>query len=191
MTDTIPVFGDVSPEAATAIIDCLLLSIIRAYPNDAKEKDIYQRLNEAKSALFGINIRRGPRGGDDLPELMHMAEAYIAERGKPEIGDKYTLKWPDENDDFYAAPQKLARAAIDARKEIDPSYKPHSDHKQRNLQQKFSRNIEDWLKLSYGQSGLPESVFRLKVQELAELLMPLGVAVALPFQSLRNINSAN
>ena len=163
MTKTIPVNGDVSPEAATAVVDALLLSIIRAHPDAAKSRNAYQRLNEAKSALFGVAAPRGRKPDDDLPELMHMAAAYISERGKPEIGVDYTPEWPDERDHFCRPAQTLARAAIRAREQSEPGYVAHSDEKIRNLQQKFSRNISHWLKLSYGQDGLVESVFRLKV----------------------------
>jgi hypothetical protein len=191
MTRTIPVAGDVSPEAVTAIVDALLLSLIRAHPNDAKGRDTYRRLNEAKSALFGIKAQRGRRPDDDLPELMHMADAYIAEHGKPEIGADYTPQWPDGCGDFCRPAQTLARAAIRARQRAEPGYAPHSEEKMRNLQQKFSRNIGEWLKLSHGQDGLPETVFRLKVRELAELLEPLGIAVKTPSEPLRDINSPN
>lgn len=190
MNKTIPVTGDVSPEAATAIVDALLLSIIRAHPNDAKGRDAYRRLNEAKGALFGIKAQRGRKPDDDLPELMYMAEAYIGERGQPDIGADYSPEWPDGCDEFCRPAQTLARAAIRAREETEPGYSPHSEEKMRNLQQKFSRNIDDWLKMSHGQNGLPESVFHLKVRELAELLEPLGIAVTMP-ASLRDVKSAN
>ena len=191
MSKTIPVKGDISPEAATAIVDALLLSIIRAHPSDAKGRDTYRRLNEAKSALFGIKAQRGRKPDDDLPELMHMAAAYIAERGTPELGADYSLEWPDGCESFCRPAQTLARAAIRAREDAEPGYTPHSDEKMRNLQQKFSRNIGDWLKLSHGQDSLPETVFRLKVRELAELLLPLGIAVEMPAEPLRDIKSSN
>jgi len=191
MTKTIPVHGDVSPEAATAIVDALLLSIIRAHPDTAKSRNSYQRLNEAKSALFGVAAQRGRQPDDDLPELMHMAAEYISERGTPEVGADYTPEWPDEGDHFCRPAQTLARAAIRARERFEPNYVAHSDEKMRNLQQKFSRNIGDWLKLSYGQDGLMESVFRLKVQELAELLAPLGIRVDVSSDTRRDAKSGN
>ncbi|MEM7747198.1 MAG: hypothetical protein AAF346_03035 [Pseudomonadota bacterium] len=177
MTKTIPVHGDVSPEAATAILDALLLSVIHAHPDTAKFRSPYQRLNEAKSALFGIGAPRGRKPDDDLQELMYMAAEYIADRGTPEIGADYKPEWSDELDHFCRPAQALAREAIRAREESDPSYVAHSEEKMRNLQQKFSRHIGDWLKLSYAHGGLKESVFQLKVQELAELLSPLGIRV--------------
>lgn len=191
MTKTIPVHGDVSPEAATAIVDALLLSIIRAHPDTAKSRNFYQRLNEAKSALFGVAVQRGRQPDDDLPELMHMAAEYISERGTPEVGADYTPEWPDEGDHFCRPAQTLARAAIRARERSEPNYVAHSDEKMRNLQQKFSRNIGDWLKLSFGQDGLMESVFRLKVQELAELLAPLGIRVDVSSDTRRDAKSGN
>lgn len=190
MTKTIPVSENVSPEAATAVIDALLLSIIRAYPDDAKERENYQRLNEAKSALFGIRGQRGRKPDDDLPELIAMADTYIAERGAPEIGQDYAPMWPDGCEPFCRPAQTLARAAVRARQETEPGYVPHSEEKIRNLQQKFSRNLGEWLKMSYGQEGMAESVFRLKVRELAELLEPLGIAVTMPDAPLRDANSA-
>ncbi len=190
MSKTIPVAGDVSPEAATAIVDALLLSIIRAHPREGKEWEEYKRLNAARKALFGVDAPRGRKYDDDLPELMYMAETYIAERGKPEMSGDYTPEWPDGCDEFCRPAQTLARAAIRAREEAEPGNTPHSEEKMRNLQQKFSRNIDDWLKMSHGQDGLPESVFRLKVRELAELLEPLGIAVTMP-TPLRDIKSAN
>lgn len=183
--------GDVSPEAATAVIDALLLAVIHAHPSDTKGRDDYRRLNEAKSALFGIDGPQGRPPDNDLPELMFMAETYIAERGKPEIGDGYALQWPDGEPRNYRAAQTLARAAIQARREAEPGYAPHSSEKVRNLQQKFSRNIGEWLKMSYGQEGLAESVFDVKVRELAELLEPLGIAVEVSSASLRDVKSGN
>lgn len=191
MTKTIPVNGDVSPEAATALVDALLLSIIRAHPDTAKSRNTYQRLNEAKSALFGVAAQRGRKPDDDLPELMHMAAAYIAERGDPELGAEYSLEWPDELDQFCRPAHTLARAAVRAREEAEPGYAPHSDEKMRNLQQKFSRNIGDWLKLSYGREGLMDSVFRMKIRELAELLAPLGIRVDTEANPLRDVKSTN
>ena len=190
MNKTIPVTGDVSPEAATAIVDTLLLSIIRAHPREGKEWEEYKRLNAARKALFGVDAPRGRKYDDDLPELMYMAETYIAERGKPEVSADYTPEWPDGCDEFCRPAQTLARAAIRAREESEPGYSPHSEEKMRNLQQKFSRNIGDWLKMSHGQDGLPESVFRLKVHELAELLEPLGIAVTIPAAQRRDTKSA-
>ena len=191
MTKTIPVIGDVSPEAATAVVDALLLSIIRAHPDTAKPRNTYQRLNEAKRALFGVAAQRGRKPDDDLPELMHMAATYIAERGDPELGDDYSLEWPDELDQFCRPAQTLARAAIRAREEAEPGYAAHSDEKMRNLQQKFSRNIGDWLTLSYGREGLMDSVFRVKIRELAELLAPLGIRVDTEANPLRDVKSTN
>lgn len=189
MTKTIPVNADVSPEAATAVVDALLLSIIHAHPDTAKARNAYQRLNEAKSALFGVAAPRGRKPDHDLPELMHMASAYISERGAPELGADYSLEWPDEFDQFCRPAQTLARAAIRAREEAEPGYAPHSDEKMRNLQQKFSQNIGDWLKLSYGREGLMDSVFRVKIRELAELLAPLGIRVDTEANPLRDVKS--
>jgi hypothetical protein len=191
MTSTIPVAENVSGEAATAVVDALLLAIIRAHPREGKGWEDYKRLNEAKKALFGIDSRRGRKPNDDLSELIHMAEAYIAERGRPEMGDGYEPKWPDGDHDFCRPAQTLARAAVRARQEAEPGYVPHSEEKIRNLQQKFSRNIGDWLKMSYGQDGLAESVFRAKVRELSEMLGALGIAVHFPAEPLRDVNSAN
>lgn len=191
MSKTIPVAEGVSPEAVTAIVDALLLSIIRAHPREGKGWEEYERLNAAKKALFGVDAPRGRKRDDDLQELIYMAETYIAERGKPEMRDDYTPEWPDGCDEFCRPAQTLARAAIRAREEVEPGYAPHSDEKMRNLQQKFSRNIDDWLKMSHGQDGLPESVFHLKVRELAELLEPLGIAVIMPAAPMRDIKSAN
>lgn len=191
MTRTIPVNGDVSPEAATAIVDALLLSLIRAHPRDGAGWEEYKRLNEAKKALFGVNGPRGRKPDDDLPELIYMAETYIAERGKPEIAADYTPEWPDGCNEFFSPPQTLARAAIRFRQEIEPDYTPHSDEKVRNLQQKFSRDIGDWLKMSHGQDGMLESVFSMKVRELAELLAPLGITVKMPTTPLLDTKSAN
>lgn len=190
MNKTIPVTGDVSPEAATAIVDALLLSIIRAHPRKGKDWEEYKRLNAARKALFGVDAPRGRKYDDDLPELMYMAETYIAERGQPDIGADYSPEWPDGCDEFCRPAQTLARAAIRASEKTEPGYTLHSEEKMRNLQQKFSRNIDDWLKMSHGQNDLPESVFQLKVRELAEMLEPLGIAVTMP-TSLRDIKSAN
>ncbi len=191
MTRTIPVAEDISAEAATAVVDALLLAIIRAHPRAGRGWEEYKRLNEAKKALFGIDSRRGRKPDDDLPELIHMAEAFIAERGRPEIGDGYEPQWPDGEGEFCRPAQTLARAAIRARQEAEPGYVPHSEEKIRNLQQKFSRNIGEWLKMADGQDGLAESVFRAKVRELAELLGALGIAVQFPAEPLRDVNSAN
>lgn len=191
MSRNIPVTDDVSAEAATAVIDVLLLAIIRAYPNDEKEREEYRRLNEAKSALFGLKNRRGPSTHDDLPELMHMAQAYIRERGKPDFGNDYELAWSDEGDKGTTPPTVLAREAIRARQATDPDYKPHSADKEDNLQEKFCRNKDAWLKMAYGQNGLAESVFLLKLQELAELLEPLGIRIQIPANALRDPKSPN
>jgi hypothetical protein len=192
MSKTIPVSGDVSPEAATAIIDVLLLSIIRAHPREGAEATDYKRLNAAKTALFGIDGPRGPAVHDDLPELVHMAEAYMRERGAHSLGENYLPEWPDENGAFYTPPTCLARAAMRARKAADPSYQPHNDEeKVRNLQKKFSRNIGEWQKLAIGGGDLAESVFQSKLRELAELLAPLGVNIAAPVETLRDSISAN
>jgi hypothetical protein len=179
MMKPLPVTGHISAEAATAVIDVLLLSIIRAYPDDAKGRENYRRLNEAKSALFGIRSQRGRSMHDDLPELVHMTEAYIRERGKPQIGKDYELDWPDGGD-HHTPPTVLARGAMRARQAADPNYQPHSDDKANNLQEKFCRNKDEWLKMSYGQPGMAESVFQLKLRELAELLEPLGVNITIP-----------
>ena len=191
MSRTIPVTDDVSAEAATAVIDVLLLAIIRAYPEDEKGREDYRRLNEAKSALFGLRSRKGPSTHDDLPELMHMAEAYIRERGTPEMGDGYELEWPDGFGQCPTPPTVLAREAIRARQATDPAYQPHSDDKADNLQEKFCRNKDAWLQMAYGQTGLAESVFLLKLRELAELLEPLGVRIQMPGNVLRDPKSPN
>lgn len=192
MSRTIPVSGDVSPEAATAIVDVLLLAIIRAHPRDDAKATDYRRLNAAKSALFGVDGPRGPAVHDDLPELVHMAAAYTRERGQPAYGKDYVPEWPDENGALYTPPTCLARAAMRARKAADPNYRPHNDEeKVRNLQKKFSRNIGDWQKMAGGRADMAESVFQLKLHELADLLAPLGIGIAAPVEALRDSNSAN
>ncbi len=192
MTKTIPVSGDISAEAATAVIDVLLLSIIRAHPRVGQELKNYQRLNAAKKALFGVDSPRGPSTHDDTPELIYMAETYIREHGDPKLGEDYKLEWSDESEENYTPPTTLARAALKA---CDTSDRTHSIHneeeKVRNLQQKFCRNIEDWLKMAYGQPSLAESVFHLKLRELADLLEPLGIRIVVPPQVLRDANSPN
>jgi hypothetical protein len=180
MSSTIPLEGDIATEAASLVVDALLLAIIRAYPHDQKGRKEYVRLNEAKSALFGVRSPRGPSVHDDLPELIHMTEAYIEERGRPSIGKDYELGWPDGDGELHKPPTVLAREAMRARQAADPSYRPHSDNKADNLQEKFCRNKDEWLKMAYGQAGVAQSVFRLKVRELAELLEPLGVRVRMP-----------
>lgn len=191
MSRTIPVTGEVSAEAATAVIDVLLLAIIRAFPEDERNREEYRRLNEAKSALFGLRSRRGPSTHDDLPELIHMAEAYIEERGKPSIGEGYQLEWPDVPERDLTPPTVLAREAIRARQAADPSYKPHSDDKADNLQEKFSRSKDAWLQMAEGRADLTESVFTLKLRELAGLLEPLGVQIEMPANVLRDPKSPN
>lgn len=189
MIRPIPVARDISAEAATAVIDVLLLAIIRAYPDDAKGREAYRRLNEAKSALFGIRSQRGRSVHDDLPELLYMTETYIRERGTPQIGNDYQLAWPDGGD-HHTPPTVLAREAIRVRQAADPNYQPHGDDKAGNLQEKFCRNKDEWLRMAYGQSGMAESVFLLKLRELAELLEPLGVRIDFPKEVLRGVNSA-
>lgn len=191
MSRTIPVTGDVSAEAATAVIDVLLLAIIRASPEDEKNRDDYRRLNEAKSALFGLRSPKGPSPHDDLPELIYMAEAYIRERGKPNIGEGYQLEWPDADERDLTPPTVLAREAISARQTRDRSYKPHSDDKADNLQEKFNRNKNAWLQMAQGRADLAESVFTLKLRELAELFEPLGVQIKMPANALRDPKSPN
>lgn len=192
MTRTIPVNGDVSGAAATAIVDVLLLAIIRAHPRDGDEWTDYKRLNAAKKALFGINSPKGAVTHDDLPELVHMAETYIRERGDPTYSKDFELEWSDEHGALYTPPTILARAAMRARQAADPSYRAHNDEeKVRNLQKKFCRNIGEWQKMANGQAGIAESVFQLKVRELGELLEPLGISVAAPINVLRDAKSAN
>lgn len=180
MSSTIPLEGDISTEASSAVIDVLLLSIIQAYPHDQKGRKEYARLNEAKSALFGVKSPRGPAVQDDLSELIHMTEAYIQERGQPTTGKDYELGWPDGDCQLHKPPTVLAKEAMRARRAVDPNYKPHSDNKADNLQEKFCRNKDEWLRMAYGQPGVAQSVFTLKVSELAELLEPLGVRIRMP-----------
>lgn len=192
MTKTIPVTDDVSPEAATAVIDVLLLAIIRAYPRDGNEWTEYKRLNAAKRALFGIDSQRGAVSHDDTPELLHMAAAYIRERGEAALGDGYELNWPDGDPSVHAAETRLALAALNARKVSDPNYRPHSeDEKIRNLQQKFHGNIGAWLKMAHGQQGMTETVFALKLRELTDLLEPLGVRISTRQELLRDAKGPN
>lgn len=191
MTRTIPVNDDVSSEAATAIVDVLLLAVIRAYPRDGDEWTEYKRLNAAKRALFGIDGPRGPATHDDLPELVHMAEAYIRERGDPSYKQDYSLEWVNEDSALYTSPTALARAAMRARQAADPAHRTHNEEeKVRNLQKKFYRNIGEWQKMANGHADLAGSVFHLKLRELAELLQPLGIRVVAPADVLRDANSA-
>ena len=191
MSRTSPVNGDASGEAASAIVDVLLLAIIRAHPRDGDEWTEYKRLNAAKKALFGIDGPRGAVMHDDLPELIHMAEAYIRERGDPSYGKDYDLEWPDEDGALYTPPTMLARAAMRARQAADPTYRAHNDEeKVRNLQRKFCRNIGEWQKMANGHADVAGSVFRIKLHELAELLEPLGISVAAPADVLRDAKSA-
>ena len=175
------------PEAVDAILDVLFLAVIRAHPREGKRWEEQKRLNQVKSALFGTDAPRGRATHDDIPEMLRMADGYIRERGEPMLKETYELNWPELNAETLSFETQLATAALEARMVADPTYKPHNrDEKIRNLQQKFHRNIQDWLKITYGQSGLAENVFRLKLRELSELLAPLGIQINEPGEILRS-----
>ncbi len=176
------------PEAVEAIVDVLLMAIIRAHPKQNASKNSDRgRLVVAKTALFDIGRSKGPRKHDDVPELMYMAETYISERGEPEFGSDYTLHWPNKEDKSYSSETQLARKAMAARIKANPEHKYHDEEKKvRNLQQKFHKNIEDWLKITYNQGSLSTNVFQMKLCELEELFAPLGIkidATANPFRT--------
>lgn len=196
MAKDLPVSDDVSVEAVTAIVDVLLLSIVQAYPSDKIDQtdnkrvkaDNYGRLNAAKKALFGVDSPKGRPTDDDTPEMLHMTEAYIRERGEPTHGENYNLQWPGGGDQSLASETALARHAMDARKAADTNYRPfNEEEKVRNLQQKFHRNISAWLTMSYNQPGTAESVFQWKLEELAELLQPIGLRIQIPSNLLRQV----
>jgi len=176
------------PEAVEAILDTLLLAIIRGHQRDSEGwAEERKRLLAAKKALFDIDPPKGPPTHHDIPELLHMADTYLKERGQPSLGEGYMPEWPGSGGDNNTSETQLAVAAIRERKSRDMDYAPHHEaEKIRNLQQKFHRNIDDWLKMAFGQEGLAESVFRLKLRELAELLEPLGIKLADPAEPLRD-----
>jgi hypothetical protein len=188
MTKNTLVSNDISEEAVITIIEVLLLSIIRAYPTADGHLDNYKRLNAAKLALFNLKSPQGRPKDDDTPELIHMAEAYIRARGEPTIGKDYQLSWPDKPEFSFHIETRLACRALRARKRYDRNYRPHNvGEKVRNLQQKFHRNIEEWLKIVHNQSGMAKSVFNIKLDELDELLTPLGLRIVYPEESLRDV----
>ncbi len=199
MAKNIPVADDVSVEAVTAIVDVLLLSIIEAYPSDKVDQTDYkrvkatnyERLNAAKKALFGVDSPKGRPTDDDTPEMLHMTEAYIRERGEPTYGENYNLHWPDNGDQSFTSETALARNAMDACKAVEPKRPIHNeDEKVRNLQDKFHRNIGEWLKMGDGRSRSVESVFKWKLEELAEFLQPIGLRIQFPSNMLRQIKGS-
>jgi len=181
--------GTPRPEAVEAILDVLLLALIRGNPYEDKTlKNEGTRLRTVKKALLGMPSSRGNPADSDIPELLYMARAYVAERGKPEYDSNYELIWQGDTDQFSFETQ-LAIAAVAARKATDPLHTYHNEQEKiRNLQQKFHRNIQDWLKIVHGQDGLAEDVFTLKLRELEELFAPLGIRIEIPIDPLRDPN---
>lgn len=188
MAEAIDPDGDRDTQAVEAIVDVLLLAIIRGNPSGTEER---KRLTEAKKALFGTPPRKGRPEDHDIPELLHMARAYLGERGRFEYSTSYAPTWPDTGGSGFTSPTQLAANAIDSRCKADPAYKPHhKDEKIRNLQKKFEDNRDRWLAIAGNQDGDAESVFRLRLRELREFLAMLGVKTGDPADPLRDVNRA-
>lgn len=177
-------------EAVEAVLDVLLLGIIRAHPY--KDKTLINegtRLRSAKKALFGISPARGNPVQDDMPELLHMAKNFIKERGKPEYSTNYDVNWSTD-DKHCSLVIHLASKAMAARKFFDPSHTYYNEEEKiKNLKIKFNCNIQNWLKMAHNQDGLAEDVFTLKTRELKELLAPLGIRIEEFSQSSWYLNS--
>ncbi len=183
-----PYASEVDPEAAEALLDMLLLAIIRANPvPTAKRSDDHLRLNDAKKSLFGIATPRGRNFGNDLPELVYMARQYIAERGRPEIGPEYELSWPTEPENTASSVTALANEALEIRKKSEPDF-PMAGLEERvhRLQKKFEKYKQPVLKMVYGRDGLAETVFSQHLREVKGLLEHLGIKVEEPTTPLRD-----
>jgi hypothetical protein len=190
MTNNTLVSDDISEEAVIAVIEVLLLAIIRAYPTANGHLDNYKRLNAAKLALFNLKSPQGRPEDDDTRELIHMANAYIKARGQPTIGKNYELSWPDKPKSSFQSETKLACRALRARKRYERDYRPHNvGEKVRNLQQKFHRNMEELLKIANGRTSINKSAFNMKLNELNELLTPLGLRMVYPKEPVQGVKA--
>ncbi|WP_375687987.1 hypothetical protein [Pseudooceanicola sp. LIPI14-2-Ac024] len=164
--------------AAVAIVEFALRSVIRAHPSGDDEG---QRLRTAMKMLFGIAPSRGKPTEPDLEELLFMARGYAADRGTDySFGDNYTPRWSDDSEFDARSTTALANAAIQARLQLDPNYKPHNtDEKVRNLVDKFQRSRDGLLRLvvGWGDDGGAD-VFVQNVIGLRETLELLGIPIA-------------
>jgi hypothetical protein len=179
-----------NPDAVEAIIDTLLLAIIRGNPmkkGQRSREDL--RLTDVKKSLFGIAPRRGASLGHDIPELVHMAKGYLADRGVPDFGPEYDLVWPAASEVGARSATQLAKEALEVRIVANPGYAPHNkEEKTRNLQQKFDREIQTWLGIAYDEDGVPNDVLWMHLRELEGLLRMLGMKIGNPADPARDLN---
>lgn len=178
--------------AAVAIVDAALLSVIRAHSpmSGTPAEDERKRLNDAKSALFGFKTFRGRPKDRDIPELVHMAQEYIRERGNYKFDTDYIPKF-SENDEAETGYQtELARRAIAARKANHPRYTPHNEEEKiRNLQQKFDASREELIRRVVGWGGANGDLIQMHVRDLAETLRVLGIPTSAEVDQDRELNS--
>ena len=177
MESSIFITDENSKQAAISIFDAIIMAIIEAYPNDAKDRKKHVRLNQIKSAMFGIKSPRGRSKHDDLNLLILMSEAYLKQGGEIRYNKNYDIELSNEETQQSTI---LARQAIERYREINPHFKPHSENSIPNLQKKFDKHKLEWLKIAHHQKDMRQTVFSLKINELSEVLTPLGVRLKMP-----------
>lgn len=177
--------------AVVAVVEFALRSVIRAHPSGDNEG---QRLRTTMKMLFGIAPARGRPVGSDLEELLFMAHGYAADRGSDySFSSDYTPQWSEVSEVEFRSPTALAKAAIQARKQSEPSYNPHSvDEKVRNLVDKFQASRDGLLRLvvGWGPDG-GASVFTQNAATLRDSLEILGIPVADLATPNRELNAPN
>lgn len=169
------------------LLDMLLLAIIRGNPSPSGT-DPYVRLNQAKSALFGIETKMGRPKGLDLKDLLFMAAGYIEDRGRWSYTPDWEVVWPSGAEAGARSLTQLAKDALAARQQNEPQIRSYANdgEEERRLARKFRDHRSYLLKLVAGWRGMEDDLFWLHVREVAETLNALGYKVSTSHVPLRD-----
>ena len=134
-------------QLSLAFVDLFLLSLIRAHPiQTGKEYSDFERLRDAKKALFGIKPKDDLKESRDFPILVDMAREYISDRGGAEyIQQENRISWGDHDDAACRGIKPLARDVVQRLKEQGEKFDPMVEEESvvARLARKFRKHQND------------------------------------------------
>ncbi|CUH45458.1 hypothetical protein [Ruegeria atlantica] len=181
---------DNSPLAA-GFADAMLLSLIRAHPmQSGKTKDDYERLKDAKLAIFGMKPRDDRRDKRDIPLLVVMAREYAADRNGAKLdAENGDIVWGDHDPKSCRFLKPLARDVIRIAKNNGHGFSPmvEPDSVVKRLVRKFSAQKQDLLKQVILLDGVETGYLIDWVTQIRNILGPVGIPAQIPKDPARDM----
>jgi hypothetical protein len=171
-----------SSPLSNAFIDLLLLALIRAHPMQVEtDRDDFERLRDAKEAVFGIKPSDDRKTRRDIPYLILMAKEYIADRGGGtfQLSDN-RVTWGDFDSSRCRGDKTLARDVIRSLKnngvEFDPMVEESSVISR--LARKFKEEKERLVIQVVIHGDIEESFMVGWIDRARELFGPFSIPVS-------------